>query len=596
MKVSSWSIYAGAVVFVALLGGRPALGQIDTRPPDWKIDQNRADMESKLQQNTTTHNKVPKEVKVTVDMDKVRTIMAPWAMGLHTTISDNQLIGPEIPDLLHAAGITTLRYPGGRYSDTYHWSTYKPTNFQGSGQPNAYYAPANHLGQFALYIEHVGTTIFTVNYGSNLDGSAGADPAEAASWVAYMNGTPADSKVIGKDSTGYDWQTVGYWATLRASAPVDPDDGKNFLRIQHPAPFGIKYWEVGNEVFQNGYYGGEGLEEDLHAPYPKEAKSNEKQRKKNASLSPDAYGKAVVQFAKAMKAVDPRIKIGVSLDLPVVGQVNRSEWTEDPVTGKYVQDAAVSVDKDFGKSLDWDKGVLSVAGNDMDFVTLHWYAGATTEASGWKDLDSYALLGAPQDQLRPIMAGLADLLQKYCGANARTKQFAFTELGPLPFAKVPESEEIVTGLFAADAYPSLVEYGAVNIDWSELHNNSFLSQRNTPGPAYFGMQMVHAMLNFNDPMILASSNSSMLSVHAAKHQDGSLGLMLINKDPKNGTTVKVTVSGAKLASSGMRFDYGKTNLPSGNSVEGKPTAEVGVSFSVTMPPYTVTTLQIPKAQ
>jgi len=54
------------------------------------------------------------------------------------------------------------------------------------------------------------------------------------------------------------------------------DDGMNFLRIGHPEKVLVKYWEVGNEVYQNGYYGGQDNEEDLHAPYPKDAKDNEK--------------------------------------------------------------------------------------------------------------------------------------------------------------------------------------------------------------------------------------------------------------------------------------------------------------------------------
>ena len=46
------------------------------------------------------------------------------------------------------------------------------------------------------------------------------------------------------------WQTVGYWASLRAAKPLATDDGYNFLRIDHSAPFAtIKYWEVGNEEY-----------------------------------------------------------------------------------------------------------------------------------------------------------------------------------------------------------------------------------------------------------------------------------------------------------------------------------------------------------
>ena len=68
---------------------------------------------------------------------------------------------------------------------------------------------------------------------------------------------------------GTDWKTVGFWASLRAAAPLATDDGYNMFRINHPAPFGIKYWEVGNELYGNGYYYGScGWEADMHVPYP----------------------------------------------------------------------------------------------------------------------------------------------------------------------------------------------------------------------------------------------------------------------------------------------------------------------------------------
>lgn len=50
----------------------------------------------------------------------------------------------------------------------------------------------------------------TVNYGSNAAGTAGGDPQKAAAWVHYAN------------------VTKGY---------------------------GVTYWEIGNEVYGNGFYG-----------------------------------------------------------------------------------------------------------------------------------------------------------------------------------------------------------------------------------------------------------------------------------------------------------------------------------------------------
>ena len=89
----------------------------------------------------------------------------------------------------------------------------------------------------------------------------------------------------------------------------------------------------------------------------------------------------------------------------------------------------------------------------------------------------------------------------------------------------------------------------------------------------------------------------MLSVHASKRADSSLGVMLINKDGKNATTVKLQINGGTaVEAKGVRFDYGKSSPPTGLSVEGKPMEGLGNSLSVPMPPYTATVIVIPKAQ
>jgi hypothetical protein len=538
---------------------------------------------------TTVAREIRGTVKVTVEMDKARNFMAPRAMAVNASVADGHLMDPELPALLRGAGITTLRYPRGGFADNYHWSTNKPSNSQASiAQRFSGLAPGTDFGHFVRLIDQVGTTVITVNYGSNQEGTGGGEPAEAAAWVAYANGSPTDTNVIGKDCTGFDWQTVGYWASLRASQPLPAEDGKNFLRLAHAQPLNVKYWEVGNEVYKNGYYGGEGQELDLHAPYPKDAKDNEKQRRKNANLSPSAYGKALLAYAKAMKAVDPRIKVGASVDSPVPNNWDIQEWTPDPVTGKYVQNSKFQKAQDSG--LDWDRGVLQVAGKDIDFVAFHWNTGNTTEASNWKELDNASLLDAPHGELAAIVAGLIDLFRKYCGQDI---QLLFTDVGPKSYIKIPD--ESVVGLFAADAYMNLIETGAPNIDWSDLHGGLLFDEKNKPGSVYFGLEMIHGLMTFSETLVTATSSHSLLSAHAASHKGGSLSLMLINKDPKNNATVRVTVSGGKLAGPGMRFDYGKSN-PRDKAIAGTQIDEVGNDFTVTVPAYTVTDLLIPSAR
>ena len=146
-----------------------------------------------------------------------------------------------MPTLLKQAGITTLRFPGGSVTDVYHWQT----NTASQGQ---YINSANTFDAFMGVVTQSGAqALVCVNYGTNTAGNAGGDPSEAAAWVDYANNTKK---------------------------------------------YGVKYWEVGNEVYGNGEYGS-AFETDLHSDH-----------------SPAAYGTNVAQYVSAMKAKDATIKVG----------------------------------------------------------------------------------------------------------------------------------------------------------------------------------------------------------------------------------------------------------------------------------------------
>ncbi|MDB5059348.1 MAG: hypothetical protein JWO59_2820, partial [Chloroflexi bacterium] len=171
------------------------------------------------------------------------------AFGLNTAVWDANLLDGTLPGLLSQAGVSALRFPGGATSDTYHWQTNSITPGQGG-----YANPNNTFDAFMGVARKVGVPpIVTVNYGSNAAGNGGGDPAEAAAWVRYAN------------------VTKGY---------------------------GIKYWEVGNEIYGNGSYGAS-WETDLHS-----------------SKGPAAYANNLVAFSQAMKAADPTIHVGAVLTAP----------------------------------------------------------------------------------------------------------------------------------------------------------------------------------------------------------------------------------------------------------------------------------------
>jgi hypothetical protein len=506
---------------------------------------------------------------VQVDVNSSINPMTVQAMGVYTNIYDGGTTKPVVPQYLHAAGIYTIRYPGGfgSYPDLYHWATNSGTHYQNfNPPPERFYPDENSMGHIAQFLDKLGTAIITVNYGSNAAGTGGGEPAEAAAWVAYANGDPNDSKAIGKDSTGQDWKTVGYWAGLRAQAPLADDDGLNLLRANHPKPLGIKLWEIGSEVYKNGYYYGDWYgdhrdsEEDLHAPYPPDPKDNGK-RRKNPNLSPSFYGARVIEYAKAMKAVDPSVWIGASMILP-------SEYHLAP---------------------DWNVDILKTACGSIDFISLAWRPGDTLPPD-YKVRDDDSVLRAPEEQLKGIFAD-AIYNQKFCPAG-HTPRIAFTQMAPIEYPKI--EHPIVDALFAADAFALLIESGTINSDWMELHNPSFLSDGNQPQPGYYGIQMLHIIaFRPGDEFVAATSSRSTMAVHATRRTDGSLGILLINKEAKIPVEVKIKINGGSYSSAGLRFDYGQEALQAGSPVAKAPIKDIGATFSVTVPAYSITDILIP---
>ena len=179
----------------------------------------------------------------TVNVGDVTQSATTTDLGTNLTIWDNPPLTSTNEQLASADGLTQYRFPGGSGSDDIHFNMAE----------NIGYAPSVTIPQFAQFIStQGGIGTVTLDYGSG-------SPQEAAAELAYLQGSPTDTTVIGtglewNDSTSQwvsvNWGTVGYWASLRAATPLATDDGLNFMRIDHAAPFtDIKYWEVGNEEY-----------------------------------------------------------------------------------------------------------------------------------------------------------------------------------------------------------------------------------------------------------------------------------------------------------------------------------------------------------
>ncbi|MGW3352296.1 cellulose binding domain-containing protein [Nonomuraea rubra] len=147
----------------------------------------------------------PAAVEVTVNARAALATVPETGLGTNHAIWDTNLGTNETADLLKDAGMKLLRYPGGSYSDIYHWADHTA--------PGGYVAPNTDFDSFMSGVRRTGAQpMVTANYGT---GTA----EEAAAWVRHAN------------------VTKGY---------------------------GVKYWEIGNENYGNGHYGS-AWEADDHA-------------------------------------------------------------------------------------------------------------------------------------------------------------------------------------------------------------------------------------------------------------------------------------------------------------------------------------------
>jgi Cellulose binding domain/Fibronectin type III domain len=447
----------------------------------------------------------PAAVHVSVNANEGLGTIPSTAYGLNSAVWDSQMNVPQVQGLLQQAGVEMLRYPGGSYGDIYHW--------QDNTAPGGYVAPGTGFDAFMGTVKKIGAQpMLIANYGTGT-------PAEAAAWVQYAN------------------ITKGY---------------------------GAKYWEIGNELYGNGYYGAD-WEADNHA-----------------SKSPATYAANVLQYASAMKAVDPSIKIGAVLTLP-------GNWP-DSVVGS-------------GDSGDWNRIVLAAAGSAIDFVIVHWYPGGS---------DAAATLTEPA-QVAGELAQLRQEIDQYAGPNGPHIAVAMTEVN----SNVDEDTQ-PDALFGADTYLTALENGVFTVDWWDTHNGpgaistapdgatdyndyGVLSSGtcvgttcepplNTPFPTYYSIAMLSKLGLPGDTMVRSGTDQQLVAAHAVRNANGDLSVMLVNKDPANSYQVSLDYAGfTPAAATPTVYTYG-------DEASAITSAAQGTASSQVLPPYSIETIVLkPKA-
>ena len=322
--------------------------------------------------------------------------------------------------------------------------------------------------------------------------------------------------------------------------------------------YGVKYWEIGNEQYGDGIYGANWEANNY------------------ADKSPAQYATELLQFASAMKAVDPSIKIGAVLTLP-------GNWPDSVVAS--------------GASGDWNQQVLSIAGSAIDFAIVHFYPPSSLGAS---------VVDAP-DQLGGELAQLRQEINQYAGAHGPGIQVAMTETDGNNFMDTQPG-----ALYGADTYLTSLENGVFTVDYWDLRNGAtaistapdgatdygdegVLSSggcvgstceppMSTPFPSYYAISMLSKLGLPGDTMVNAGTDQQLVTVHAVRNANSDLSVMLINKDPANSYQVSLHYAGFTPVSAAP------TVYAYGDEASSITSAPQGTSASQALPPYSIETI------
>jgi len=207
-----------------------------------------------------------------------------------TLVSDDAIDGQWNPDTVAALKdhhVTVVRWPGGNFASSYDWRDGIGEMDKRPTRPNLAWegVEPNHIGtdeflQFCKVAEL--TPLMCIGFGWS-------SPQEAGRWVEYCNGAA----------------TTEY--------------GKLRAQNGHPEPYGVKLWQVGNEVY--GHY-------------------------QIGHTTAEDYAKRYREYYKAMKKADPTIEI--------------MAMGKDP--GYHENDDNA-----------WNKTLMEIIGQDMDYIDIHRY-------------------------------------------------------------------------------------------------------------------------------------------------------------------------------------------------------------------------------
>jgi hypothetical protein len=245
----------------------------------------------------------------------------------------------------------------------------------------------------------------------------------------------------------------------------------------------------------------------------------------------------------------------------------------------------------------------------------------------------YPEYGNPSDQSLLQASGnwagdAADLRQQltdYLGSSSTNIELFCTENNS--DARSPQTRQstsIVNGLYLADSLARLMKTEFNAYVWWDLRNGqdpdttftnvygwrgygdiAVIGNLNTRYPVFYTFKLMQYFARAADTVLDASSDYLMLSAYASRKADGSLAVLVVNKDNVTKFNAQLSLgnylpwTNALSRSFGLAQDEAtRTNslVPGAQDIGTNSVSVTGTNFFASFPPYSVTLLTIPPAQ
>lgn len=345
----------------------------------------------------------------------------------------------------------------------------------------------------------------------------------------------------------------------------------------------FRYWEVGNENYGT-------WETDTN------------------TLPHDGftYASRAAAFFTQMRAADPSIKIGV----PVITGENTyvNGYTNHPVFN------ARTGQTNYG----WTPVVLATLkslGITPDFLVYHVYPQYQS------DSDQYLLQAAAS--WAPDAADLRQQITDYFGAGGTNIELLCTENNADSGNQGRQSTSIVNGLYLADSLAQLMKTEFNGFMWWDLRNGAdtngdfspslhgwrtngdlgIIGGLNTRYPVFHAFKLMQYFVQPGDAVLNASSDYNLLTAYAARSTNGTLSVLVINKDVATTFASRISLAdfipwtNAMVRSYGLAQDEAaRTNAPAAmQDIATNSLAVPDACFTAAFPPYSLSLLTLPPA-